>query len=712
MAGTPFTSTGTGNWNDGGTWGNTSPGVKGTDWPGTAADVVTVAATHVVTYNVSETNAMGLITVNGTLKFSRTMSTLLVVADTKFLLIGATGEVDQGKTGDIIPFPYTSEIRAFEPAADNTTGIKFNANGAKLYAYGDPVTYGETDYAFLAENWVTASDANTFLVTDDFTDDGNPIAIAGLSVAAACVVTWVAHGLVTNDVVKFAGITQADWSGLNGTRAITYIDADSFSVAVDTSGFGTPYDAGTDPGTYTRPKWKVNQELYVHKGTTYSNNLTDINGDQGATDAVFTIASISYSAPNTTININESVTAGQTFYQYGRVVNATRNVIWKKSNAATTIGSTNTNRFAIVGNSITSGTLDIQDIIITGFTGINSFLAPHSTVNVVARNGTSFSNSSYFGTYTNIILPFTASIMTSSRFCNLNVGASFGTSAVLINASSFNTISGNFYSHSNNISGGDAHQNTYTINWFANGSGISRGKFINCRIGYNENNVTMANTSTADIDLRPYADAFFLNCKLPDTAGYTNFQGINAAATLPYNGTAYFEHFNQTLNDHRIVSVYGHSKRVDVANDAGATIPNQRTGGSTDGIQLSGFSNMSATLFFKYEMPPLWFTTGTAKTYRFYVQTDIAADALVTGSFKVYATYLDSTSTISTATGVCSNADVNITTRANQDDWSEYVEVDIPATALTGWVRPYFKLMHTGGTSTKFIWIDPKVVIS
>ena len=48
-AGSPFTSTVlAGNWNDGATWGNASPGTVGTDFPG-AGDVATIAATHVIT---------------------------------------------------------------------------------------------------------------------------------------------------------------------------------------------------------------------------------------------------------------------------------------------------------------------------------------------------------------------------------------------------------------------------------------------------------------------------------------------------------------------------------------------------------------------------------------------------------------------------------------------------------------------------------------
>jgi hypothetical protein len=73
--------------------------------------------------------------------------------------------------------------------------------------------------------------------------------ITNLSQAAACVVTWVDHDFVDGDKVTFSGITQADWSGLNGNNyEVTVIDADTFSIVFDSSLFGTPYDPVTDPG--------------------------------------------------------------------------------------------------------------------------------------------------------------------------------------------------------------------------------------------------------------------------------------------------------------------------------------------------------------------------------------------------------------------------------------------------------------------------------
>ena len=73
--------------------------------------------------------------------------------------------------------------------------------------------------------------------------------IAGITKAAAAVVTWTAHGLITGDYVSFSGITQADWTVLNGNSyPITWLSANTFSIPVNTSGIAVAYNT-TDPGT-------------------------------------------------------------------------------------------------------------------------------------------------------------------------------------------------------------------------------------------------------------------------------------------------------------------------------------------------------------------------------------------------------------------------------------------------------------------------------
>jgi len=115
------------------------------------------------------------------------------------------------------------------------------------------------EYQNVAFSEVSAATPAVITITPPAT----AVAIAGLSKAAACVVTWVAHGLVSTDKVTFAGITQADWSGLNGEQTVTYIGVDSFSVAINSSGFAVAYDAGTDPGTVIESTNATYDILYI-----------------------------------------------------------------------------------------------------------------------------------------------------------------------------------------------------------------------------------------------------------------------------------------------------------------------------------------------------------------------------------------------------------------------------------------------------------------
>jgi len=102
-------------------------------------------------------------------------------------------------------------------------------------------------------------------------------AIEGMSVAAACVVTWTGHGLTTNDFVMILAITQADWVGAKDKIwQVTVLDPDTFTIAFDSSGFGTAYEAGTDPGTVTKGAF------YVAKQATAMKDFT--SGTAAATD--------------------------------------------------------------------------------------------------------------------------------------------------------------------------------------------------------------------------------------------------------------------------------------------------------------------------------------------------------------------------------------------------------------------------------------------
>lgn len=102
-------------------------------------------------------------------------------------------------------------------------------------------------------------------------------AIEAMSQTNPCVITITGHGRTTGDFIQVNGITQADWSGAKDNLwQVTVIDPDTFSIDFDASGFGTAYDAGTDPGTCTIGAF------YTAKTSTAMADFT--SGDSTATD--------------------------------------------------------------------------------------------------------------------------------------------------------------------------------------------------------------------------------------------------------------------------------------------------------------------------------------------------------------------------------------------------------------------------------------------
>lgn len=72
--------------------------------------------------------------------------------------------------------------------------------------------------------------------------------IEAASQANPCQITWTGHGMTTGDTCFISGITQTDWTVLNGEQTITKVDDDKFTVAVDTSSIVAAYVPGTDDG--------------------------------------------------------------------------------------------------------------------------------------------------------------------------------------------------------------------------------------------------------------------------------------------------------------------------------------------------------------------------------------------------------------------------------------------------------------------------------
>lgn len=85
------------------------------------------------------------------------------------------------------------------------------------------------------------------------------VAVSAVSKASAAVVTSVGHGftLLTLPQVTISGATGTGWSAINSTFVATVIDADTFSIPVASTGFGTL--AGTVVFKTTAPRQTVNE---------------------------------------------------------------------------------------------------------------------------------------------------------------------------------------------------------------------------------------------------------------------------------------------------------------------------------------------------------------------------------------------------------------------------------------------------------------------
>ena len=94
------TSAKSGNWSDPAVWSTGSVPVAG--------DVVTIAPTHTVTYNILSNAVLSDVNISGTLKFSRTTDTRLKTAGNVMVNMG--GFLDMGTPQDVIPQNVKTEV--------------------------------------------------------------------------------------------------------------------------------------------------------------------------------------------------------------------------------------------------------------------------------------------------------------------------------------------------------------------------------------------------------------------------------------------------------------------------------------------------------------------------------------------------------------------------------------------------------------------------
>jgi len=160
-----FTSTQTGNWNDGGTWGNTSPGSAGVDYPGANSDTATIG--HTVTYDVGASAiTWGNVTINasGILTFPTASNSTLLFSATGVLTVNNGGELRAGTSGTPIGSGNTCKLHWTQGSSARNVFVL--NDGGILSIYGDPAYYGSQKYAYLDSDWTAGQ---SFYVTGDRT---------------------------------------------------------------------------------------------------------------------------------------------------------------------------------------------------------------------------------------------------------------------------------------------------------------------------------------------------------------------------------------------------------------------------------------------------------------------------------------------------------------------------------------------------------------
>lgn len=496
---------------------------------------------------------------------------------------------------------------------------------------------------------------------------------------------------------------------LNGTGAINIFgDPDYYGTDEETfldgDGDGTANITTLDDMS---SKWNIGDELIIHKNDTYSSYDSDITQT--------TIVSIS----GNTITCNDTISSD--FKSKGIIVNVTRNVIIGKLNYTPDIGNENTNRFAISCDNSGNEKFNISDCTIAGIYYIRYLNNTNygKITRSVIRNGLyAINNSNYVQVDGGIFLTMTYSTFTanSSNFDGTKFVNCQGASNYNLRLCSFNNIyafsTQTYLTISYKCTTTNSHINGVAIpynscadvesrdcyfynNYYGTGQLNAENLYINCITGKDEDGNTKSNMY--DYYFHNFYE-HFINCVWPASPNYL-YRNLSS-----YQGIMYHEHFNQTLNDHRAIAAFHNSIKTDA--DGTGDNPTRRSGGNSTVFEIETLSNLESN---NSNPTPIlenqiWVGAGYTKTFRYYIQTDYVS--LPSSEIYLTAEYLGSASNanISDVTSTQS-----ISTRSNQSDWSQYVEVTLTQ-QQAGWVR--LKLHVAGYESGKYIWVDPMVEVS
>jgi len=261
-----------------------------------ASSSVTYNALGVATQDI-ENNSYGFITIRGTINGLKTDYAGWASGDSLYI------STTPGMLTNIKPEAPNYEVRVGRVIDVHATEGIINVRISQAYQLdnlSDVAVAGVSANQILKFNgvsWVPADAATTASAggVNFFLHDSDT-AIEGLSRANPCVVTWTGHGLVDGGhQVKFEGITQTGWTALNSVspaanlwHTATVINANSFSIPINTTGYAADYVPATDPGTYnigkllTSPESTDSESIDSGQSTGDVESLIDVYATQSA----------------------------------------------------------------------------------------------------------------------------------------------------------------------------------------------------------------------------------------------------------------------------------------------------------------------------------------------------------------------------------------------------------------------------------------------
>ncbi|WP_420318981.1 T9SS type A sorting domain-containing protein [Ekhidna sp.] len=450
---TTFTSSTSGNWNDGGTWGNASPGVEGTDWPSATDDVViasghTVSLTAPRTINNLQIASTGIlatgsskITINGNFDIDGSITS---TADIDYFGTSIDGSGTVTLTGKT--FKLKTDATVIESTANITfaCNFKIDVNDIDLTNNGTITVTGDVTVKNVGNIWTNAANSvvnveGDFMANNQIEASANPNTI-NLSTGNQNIFTPVSSyhhlqltvgGIKTlqgdidingdltittatlndnNDNITIAGNWLNNGTFTQGTGTVTFDGTSAVSGSTTTT-FPNVVISGSLTGHPTnmnvQGNWTDNGTYTHNSGSVTFTGTTVLGGSNTTTFNDITISSILTGNP-TNVNVAGNWVNNGTF-------------------------NSNSGAVTFTGNTTLSGsaTTSFQDVTITGtLTGVSS-----GNFNVEGdwnNSGGTYTHNS--GTVTfNGTTASSISNTGSGNFNNLTINNTTATDAVTIN---------------------------------------------------------------------------------------------------------------------------------------------------------------------------------------------------------------------------------------------------------------------------------------